>query len=122
MALQLKEIKEASIVKADTHQGWHAWIDLQPPGPPKIHVVGDVLVPNPGVEAYLLYRWPQGFNPYILLLELVLFQRPGIWPQVLSLSEVHFKKVVGLYKYKTVQIFTEGGGGPIAEVPVEEVH
>ena len=33
---------------------WHAWINLMPPGPNQLHVIGEVQVPNPGVEACIL--------------------------------------------------------------------
>jgi hypothetical protein len=46
------------------------------------YIAGNVLVANPGIEALLRYRIPQGINPKILMLDLVLIQRPGIWPQV----------------------------------------
>jgi len=41
---------------------WYAWNDLQPPGPPHFHVVGEVQVPNPGVHTLLVPKSPQGMG------------------------------------------------------------
>lgn len=46
------------------------------------YVGGEVLVGNPGIEALLYYRVPQGTNPKILMLDLCLVQRAGVWPSV----------------------------------------
>ena len=62
---------------------WRATIDKMPPPPDVLHVRGQVEVPNPGVDVFLNRRNPQGTNPTILLLDLVLVQQPGQWPQVL---------------------------------------
>ena len=90
-----------------------------PPPPNDFHVVGDVLVGNPGVEAILTPKVPQGFNPTILLLDLVLVQRTGFWPQVQTWVQARYDKVVSGTPYNTVTIFSEGEA--IAEMPVEIV-
>jgi hypothetical protein len=61
---------------------WYAWLNLMPPPPDDFHVIGDVLVSNPGVQAHLCVKEPQGINPGVLLLDLHLAQLPGMWPQV----------------------------------------
>lgn len=50
---------------------WHAWINRMPPGPPTLHVVGEVMLPASGSAATLIAKSPQGINPRILLLDLV---------------------------------------------------
>jgi hypothetical protein len=47
-----------------------------------IKVMGQVAVGNPGIKAVLSYAEPQGIDPEVLLLNLTLRQRPGVWPQV----------------------------------------
>lgn len=116
----LENITEASVVKVSESKDWYAWINLMPPLPNDFHVIGEVLVPNPGVKAVLTPKVPQGINPTILLLDLILIQQPGPWPQVMTLAEARYDKTVSGNPYKTVQIFSEDS--PIAEVPVEEVH
>ena len=32
-------------------QNWTAWIDAEPPGPPTLHIRGDVVMPTPGYTA-----------------------------------------------------------------------
>jgi hypothetical protein len=65
-----------------TTRNWFAWNDLMPPGPPSFHIIGDVQVPNPGVDLLLTERVPQGINPAIILLDLHFIQLPGLWPQM----------------------------------------
>lgn len=84
---------------------WHAWFNLMPPKPDTLHVVGDVVVPNPGVQPVLTMKEPQGINPTILLLDLQLVQQPGIWPQVVSCVQARFDRVlVKPSDYVSVQI------------------
>lgn len=100
---------------------WYAWINRMPPPPDELHVVGEVLVPNPGVDPLLVPKEPQGINPQILLLELFLCQRPGNWPQVLVWKQARYDKVLRRgQSYKQVQIFC--GDQSIALIDVEEAH
>jgi hypothetical protein len=97
---------------------WYAWNDLQPTGPPRFHVVGEVQVPNPGVHALLVPKSPQGINPSILLLDLYLKQDPGIWPQVVVWVPARYDKQPGYYRQ--VQIFYDEQ--VIADIPVHDIH
>jgi hypothetical protein len=56
--------------------------NLQPPLPGSLYVRARVSVPNPGCTATLKRAVPQGINPKILILDVVVKQRPGIWPQL----------------------------------------
>lgn len=97
---------------------WFAWNDLMPPKPDAFHVVGEVQVGNPGVEVLLVPRTPQGINPQILLMDLLLIQRPGIWPQLVVWKSVRYDKVNSTYRQ--VQIFC--GADLVADVPVVDVQ
>jgi hypothetical protein len=46
-----------------------AWIDCTPGAPPRLIMIGDVLVPTNGWQARLTKRSPQGINPKILILD-----------------------------------------------------
>lgn len=74
--------------------GWKAWVNTMPPPPDDIHVVGELLVPNPGVDAVLSKAVPQGFNPDILVLNLTFFQKPGFWPQMVSWAQARYDAVL----------------------------
>lgn len=102
-------------------KNWHAWIDTMPPGPNKLHVVGDVEVGNPGIDTVLTEKVPQGINPAILLLDLHLVQRPGVWPQVVTCKQAHFDRVLapGAPRYTNVDVFAEGRS--IAQMKVQIV-
>lgn len=101
-------------------QDWYAWINLMPPPPDDFHVVGEVYVPNPGVDPFLTPRVPQGTNPTILQLDLYLCQQPGIWPQVFVWKPVRYDKVGRNFGYERVEVFC--GEERIADFPVETVH
>ena len=110
---------EAGVVAIDASKtsNWYAWNNLMPPPPPSFHVIGEVEVPNPGVDAFLFEHVPQGINPQIILLDLVLIQRPGIWPQHVVRKQVRFDKWRATYK--EVQILLNGT--VIADIPVHDI-
>jgi len=101
-------------------QHWYAWLDLIPPTPDDLHVTGEVYVPNPGIRPLLVPHEPQGINPRILMLDLLLCQKPGTWPQVFVWTRARFDRTGRNLRYDQVDILC--GGDIIASIPVEEVH
>jgi hypothetical protein len=99
---------------------WTAWIDRMPPPPDTLHVRGLVTVPNPGVDVFLYRKEPQGINPAILILDLVLVQRPGIWPQVLVTKPVTYEEVGRGLSFTEVSVTSEGT--QVASIPVDIVQ
>ena len=109
---------------------WYAWNNLMPPKPDDFHVVGEVLVPNPGVDVFLVpirdgkdgkgKGTGKSKGGGKIRLELVLVQRSGIWPQVLTWKSARYDKVLTGPGPKTVEITCNGK--VIETVPVEEVH
>lgn len=101
---------------------WEAWIDLMPPKPDDLHVSGEVMVSNSGVQVELSERTPQGINPNILLLNLRVEQRPGMWPQVMTKVPCRYHKVLDSNspRYTKVMIFHEDDS--YDEVEVKEVN
>ena len=101
---------------------WYAWVNLMPPKPDDFHVTGEILVGNPGIQTQLCVREPQGNNPNILLLDLHLFQRPGMWPQVMTWVQARYDRILtpGSLKYEQVEIFLDNES--IAQISVDEVH
>lgn len=99
---------------------WYAWLNTMPPTPDDFHVVGDVEVANPGIEACLTMRSPPGFVPQALMLDLHLVQRPGIWTQQLTWTQARFDRVMPPHSpiYTTVEIFYEGERIAF----IEEIH
>lgn len=88
---------------------WQAWLDKMPPKPDGLHVIGDVMVSNPGMRPTLSMRVPQGINPSILMLDLYLIQQPGIWPQVEVCAPARFDRVMppGASDYTSVEIYLD---------------
>jgi hypothetical protein len=105
------------VVKELTTRNWFAWNDLMPPQPPSFHIIGDVQVPNPGVDLLLTEKVPQGINPTIILLDLHFIQRPGIWPQMVVTKQVRFDKARA--QYSRAEVFS--GSVKIADIPVVDV-
>lgn len=90
-----KEIRTGGVVSCSNiaTRNWYAWNKKIPPLPDSFHVVGEVQVANPGVDAILVPTDPQGFSQEILLLDLLLIQRPGNWPQRLTWTTARYDKV-----------------------------
>lgn len=114
------KISESSLVEVTESKDWYSWINLMPPPPNDFHVVGEVLVGNPGVEAILTPKQPQGINPTMLLLDLILIQRAGFWAEVQTWVQARYEKVVAGNPYKLVTVYSDGK--PIAEMPVDIIH
>lgn len=112
----IKEQQVVSCKDAKTHK-WYAWIDAMPPKPDRLYVTGEVQVSNPGIYTVLSKKEPQGINPAILLLDLHLVQKPGIWPQIISWDAARYDEVIRGAPYIEVSIFC--GGDVIATMPVD---
>ncbi len=117
------DISQAHCVscKGVSTRDWYAWNDRMPPRPDRFHINGEVLVPNPGVDVLLVPREPQGINPKILLLDLLLVQKPGVWPAVLVWKPARYDKalVTPGSGYTEADVFCEQE--MIVRVPVDEV-
>jgi hypothetical protein len=98
-------------------RGWSAWNNVMPIEPPSVHVRGEVLVANIGVEVTLTYREPQGFVGSHLLLDLHLFQRemPDIDPTAWKPASYHGPLEAGVL-YTDCTIFCEND--PFVTMPV----
>ena len=101
-------------------RGWYAWNNKMPPPPDDLHIVGEVDVPNPGVDIELVPKAPQGINPAILLIDLIATQRAGIWPQVITPKQVRYDRVLVGSEYESVTVFC--GDAIVAQIPVQDVH
>lgn len=112
---QTHVVSSSSVVS----RNWYAWLNTMPPKPDDFHVTGEVQVGNPGVHALLLKKEPQGINPAILLLDLHLVQKPGIWPQIVSWAPARYDEIVRGTTYTEVSILFDGK--VIATMPVEIV-
>jgi hypothetical protein len=83
--------------------------NLQPPKPYEFYVRAIVTVPTPGYRAHLKPAVPQGINPRILILDVVLEKLPGIWPQVETDIEAAYRdnNYQGDYRQVTVRYENE---------------
>jgi hypothetical protein len=101
-------------IKAD----WAAWVNKMPPGPASFHVAGTLHMPHPGFEVVLVPTRPQGINPKILMLNLMLRELDGMWAQVLT--DIETKYVIDPYDgdYRQVHIFYPNGDSVFLELNV----
>ena len=83
--------------------------NLQPPGPHHFYVRARVQVPTPGYHAYLKKAVPQGINPAILILDVVVTPLPGIWPQHVADVDANYddRNYTGDFKEVTVRYGTD---------------
>ena len=90
--------------------------------PDDFHVIGKILASNPGVQAQLSVKEPQGINPSILLLDLHLIQQPGMWPQVITWVDARYDTVLSpnTTRYTQVEIFSDGAS--FEQIDVDEVQ
>ncbi|MBK8255965.1 MAG: hypothetical protein IPK82_25275 [Polyangiaceae bacterium] len=87
-----------------------------PPGPARFHVTGTVLVPHPGFDVKLVKAEPQGFNPAELILDLVVEEKYGVWPQVVTPLNVRFDEAPLAHEYTGVLIRIPGSDAVHIEV------
>ena len=99
---------------------WYAWLNRMPPGPHRLHVIGEIKVGNPGIEALLTKRVPQGINPSILMLDLWLHQKPGVWIALETSAQARYDEHLppGATDYTSVEVFHEGSSVVTIDVDV----
>lgn len=98
---------------------WYAWLDRLPPGPGSFHVTGTVIAPHPGYTARLVRAVPQGIHPADLLLDLVVDELPGFWPQVVTQIDVRYDEAPLAVAYTSALVRLPGGDA--LRLDVEEV-
>jgi hypothetical protein len=82
-----------------------ATADLMPPGPFHFRVHARIEAPTPGFTAFLTKAVPQGINPAILILDVVLIKKPGTVIQVVTEIDADYedKNYKGKYSQVTVR-------------------
>ena len=70
----------------------HAFHNFQPIAEPTLRVEGTITMPTPGFSLELQESSPQGINPAILLLDLVVSDPDGVVAQVVTPTPVLFTK------------------------------
>lgn len=109
VTVELAKCVTEESVRSDEGDGrFRAFVAIQDSPPQKtlfLHVSGEILVSNPGVDVELTFAIPQGINPNILLLRATFVQKPGIWPQVLTWKPATYRSgMVQDGQYSDVQI------------------
>jgi hypothetical protein len=89
-------------------ENFSAWLNVQPGGPHTFHVKGMIEVNTGGWTATLTPTIPQGINPLIKLLDLVLTPPAGPVSEVISTIEATYDENPALHEYKQVQFRLAG--------------
>lgn len=91
---------------------WSAWENHQPPGPVTFHVKGTVVVRATNYTAKLERAAPQGINPNILLLNLVVTESGPIGGSNITNLDVQYSEAAyAAGAYSQVTILRDGAGG-----------
>ena len=96
-----------------------ATADLMPPAPFSLRVHSRIEAPTPAFTAFLQKAVPQGINPAILILDVVLVQKPGTVIQVVTEIDADYEDKN--YKGKHTQV-TVRYGDESKTVDVQIVH
>lgn len=99
---------------------FRAWINLQPPGPSKLIVIGKVVTNGGNFVPRLTERVPQGINPTILLLDLTIENTGGVGTTDVAPRDVRFEKAAGKGAYTSVEIHADGD--LCQTIIVDEIH
>jgi hypothetical protein len=84
---------------------WAAWLNLEPGGPPVLHVTGEVQLPSPGYEASLAVA--SAGPPLELAVRIV--AKPGSWPQVITPVELRYTDEDTSYDFPRVIVLEPDG-------------
>jgi hypothetical protein len=86
---------------------WAAWENHQPPERARLIVTAECILPTPGHTLELRPHIPQGFNPRILLLDLVVHAPKGPTLQVLTPVQLRYEQPAD-GRYDSVAILPDG--------------
>jgi len=95
-----------------------AWIDYMPGGPPRLIVIGDVTT-EPTVGVQLVKAVPQGINPTILILDLILTAGTGRGGTTPAVQPVRYEESPPAAIYTNVTIRS---GTDSFAIPVTQTH
>jgi hypothetical protein len=91
---------------------WYAWHNRQPPGPQTLYVTGVCTVPDTGWTVELRRHEPQGINPKVLLLDLVVRKSETYETTAVS---VRYEEATD-FIYDAVTILPDGPSIPVEVV------
>ena len=105
-------------------KNFRAWENLQPPAPHSFHVSGTVVVRATNYVARLEKAVPQGINPKILLLDLIVDKVGDVGGDAITDLPVQYsEKKYSEGTYTAVQVIRKGGGeGDVTIKKIEKVR
>lgn len=99
---------------------WHAFHDTMPGGPHSLYVIGNVVVPAQGYAVGLTPANPQGLNPRILLLDLVVQRPQGNAATVITTEPARWNHP-GAYDGRFSDVHIRCGSQVVLKLPIQVV-
>lgn len=99
----LKTKRLVKVRSAGRCSGWQAVLDRRPPGPATLRVTGECVFPASGYKVELVRRIPQGFNPWILILDRKVQVPMRITDRVENTLKVRYEQKTNA-SYQTINI------------------
>ena len=93
---------------------WSAWIDAQPPGPPRLHIRGEVDLPTPGYKALWRIGAADRMMPPGVRFHLSFEKPDGIVSQVISTESIAYKGEASYPDYRVIYVMC--GERTLAEI------
>jgi hypothetical protein len=82
---------------------WRAWYNRMPGQPPTLHVQGQCHFPTTGYKTELRRASPQGPNPGVLLLDLLILEPSGPVLEVATTGQAWYEEMTD-WRYEQVEI------------------
>ena len=96
------------MTNAPCTQNFNAWVNLQPPGPSKLIVTGEVETNAGNLVPGLTRADLQGINPQQLILDLGINDTGGIGTQDVAFRDVRYEEPAGENDFTSVAIRWHG--------------
>jgi hypothetical protein len=117
----VKNIEKVVSCKGAKTSDWNAWNDVMPPKPDHFHITGKVEVAHAGITPALRERVPQGIDPAVIILDLMLHEKSGPSIPTVQVKDVRLdKELAAGQKYSKASIHCEGE--ELASLPVGDVQ
>lgn len=103
--------QECPVIRSDN---WSAWIDAMPPGPSRLHIRGDAVLPTPGYTASWRVGAADRMMPPGQHMHLSFEAPDGVVIQVITTENIAYEGEATYPEYRV--IYVHCGGAQLAEI------
>ena len=102
-------------------RAWSAWVDAMPPGPPSLHIKGEVDMPTPGYTASWRVGAADRMMPPGQHMHIDFTAPDGVVTQVVTTMEVAYEGPAAYPAYREIRVHCgDTMLGAITEIPIVE--